>query len=194
MSALGLAALADRTLMEPGGWSAVVVDEARIDAATRALEEELAFWLEEEGAGRVQVFTGRHSPSALIEELTRMTPEDVALLPLPAAVIGPACRSLDYERARLAGHPRGVLLTSEAGLQVLATEAPNFWSWVGPRVWHLDLRAEQLDAKARLASLRLGTGLSDAEVLQRAEAGTLTPDPVFAEWLVLLGRGDLLGR
>jgi len=36
--------------------------------------------------------------------------------------------------------------------------------------------------------------MSDAEVLLRAEAGTLEADPVFSEWLVLLGKGDLLGR
>jgi len=194
MSALGLAELADRTLMVPGGWSAVVVDEARIDATTQALEEELTFWLEEEGIGSVRVFSERRPPPALVEELVRMTPEDVALLPLPADIIGPVSRSLDYERARLAGHPRGVILTSEAGLQTLAAEAPNLWSWVGPRVWHVDPLAGQLDAEARLSSLRQGTGLTDAEVLQRAEGGTLAPDPVFAEWLVLLGRGELLGR
>jgi hypothetical protein len=193
MIALGLAEFADRSLMEPGGWSAVVVDEARIGATARALEEELTFWLDEEGVGSVRVFQERLPAPALIEELARMTSEDVALLPLPADIIVPVSRSLDYERARLAGRPRGVIVTSEAGLQALAAEAPNFWSWVGPRVWHLDALAGQLDAEARLSSLRQGTGLTDREVLERAEAGTLPPDPVFAEWLVLLGRGELLG-
>ena len=38
------------------------------------------------------------------------------------------------------------------------------------------------------------SSVTHAEVLQRAEAGTLAPDPVFAEWLVLLGKGDLLAH
>lgn len=194
MSTLGVAEFADRTLLEPGGWSVVVVEEARIDATTRRLEEELTFWIEEEGVGSVRVFSERHTAPALVEELAGMTPEDVALLPLSADVIVPVSRVLDYERARLSGRPRGVIITSEAGLQLLAAEAPSFWSWVGPRVWHIDPLAGQLDVEARLSSLRQGTGLTDAEVLQRAEAGTLTLDPVFAEWLVLLGRGELLGR
>lgn len=194
MSRLGLAELAERTLMDAGGWSAVLVDDDRIGETTRALEEELTFWLDEEGMGSIRVFTERGSPAALVEELVGMMPKDVALLPLPADVIGPVSRSLDYARARLSGHPRGVIVTSESGLQALAAEAPNLWSWLGPQVWRLDPLAGQLDVEARLASLRQGTGLTDAEVVERAEAGTLTPDPVFAEWLVLLGRGELLGR
>ncbi|XXT14445.1 hypothetical protein WME94_29780 [Sorangium sp. So ce429] len=194
MSALGVAELADRTMLEPGGWSVVVVEEARIDATTRMLEEELTFWIEEEGVGSVRVFSERHAAPVLVEELACMKPEDVALLPLSADVIVPVSRALDYERARLSGRPRGVIITSEAGLQLLAAEAPSFWSWVGPRVWHIDPLAGQLDVEARLSSLRQGRGLTDAEVLERAEAGTLTLDPVFAEWLVLLGRGELLGR
>ncbi|WP_437638369.1 hypothetical protein [Sorangium sp. So ce854] len=194
MIALGLSALADRTLMEPGGWSVVTVDEADIHAATRALEEELIFWLDEEGTGSVRVFAECSSPPKLVQELACMLPEDVALLPLPLDLVVPVCGYLDYARGRLTGQPRGVILTSEPGVQALAAAAPNLWSWVGPRVWHLDPQEGQLDVKARLASLQQGTGLTDSEVLQRAEAGTLTPDPVFAEWLVLLGRGDLLGR
>ncbi|WP_437475641.1 hypothetical protein WME75_23765 [Sorangium sp. So ce1014] len=194
MSALGVAELADRTLLEPGGWSVVVVEEARIDATTRMLEEELIFGIEEEGVGSVRVFSERYTAPALVEALACMTPEDVALLPLSADVIVPVSRALDYERARLSGRPRGVIITSEAGLRLLAAEAPSLWSWVGPRVWHIDPLAGQLDVEARLSSLRQGRGLTDAEVLQRAEAGTLTLDPVFAEWLVLLGRGELLGR
>ncbi|XYH92605.1 hypothetical protein ACMHYB_32605 [Sorangium sp. So ce1128] len=98
-----MAELADRTLLEPGGWSVVVVEEARIDATTRMLEEELTFWIEEEGVGSVRVFSERHAAPALREELACMTPEDVALLPLSADVIVPVSRALDYERTRLSG-------------------------------------------------------------------------------------------
>jgi hypothetical protein len=194
VSTLGLAELADRTCLEAGGWSVVVAPEPRIAATTEELKEELAFLLEQEGVGSVRVFSERLSGPALIEELALLGPEDVALLPLPADVQTSVSRSLDYGRGRLVGRPRGVILTSEAGVRVLAMEAPNFWSWVGPRVWHLDPLAGHLDPEARLASLRQWTGLSDAEVIERAEAGTLQADPVFAEWLVLLGKGDLLGR
>jgi hypothetical protein len=43
-------------------------------------------------------------------------------------------------------------------------------------------------------ALRRWSGLEDLEVIRRAEAGTLSPDPEYAEWLTLLGRGDLLAK
>jgi hypothetical protein len=189
--------------MEAGGWSLVVAEEPRIETTTEELREELAYLLEDDGVGSARVLAERQSGPALVEELARMGPEDVALLPLPLETIVSVSRSLDYWRGRLVGHPRGVIVTSEASVQVLAAEAPNFWSWVGPRVWNLDpgagrldldLAVGRLDPEARLASLRQGMALSEAEMLRRAEAGTLEPDPVYAEWLVLLGRGDLLAH
>lgn len=194
MSALGLAELADRTRMEPGGWSVLVVDEPRIDATTEELKEELAFLLEDEGVGSVRVFAEQLRGPMLVDELARLGPDDVALLPLSAERVAPVCRALDFGRARLVGGPLGVIVTAEASVPVLAAEGPSFWSWVGPRVWSLDPEVGRLDKEARLRSLREGTGLDDAEVIARAEAGTLAPDPIFAEWLVLLGRGDLLGH
>lgn len=194
MIAIGLAELADRTQMEPGGWSVGLVEESQIDAITRDLEEELTVLLDAEGLGSVRAFSGRDPGSVIVEDLASLKSEDVALLPLPADMVLTVSRALDYGRARLLGGPKGVIITSEAGLRKLAAEAPSFWSWVSSRVWSIDPLVGQLDAEARLASFRQGTGLSDTEVLQRAEAGTLAPDPVFAEWLVLLGRGDLLGH
>lgn len=194
MSALGVAEIADRIQLEPGGWFVVVVEDAQLDSSTRELEEELAFLLEGGTAGSVRVSRDASAPQVLIDETVKMGPEDVVVLPLPGASVEPVARVLDYDRARLIHGPRGVIITSKAGLQVLAAVAPNLWSWIGPRTWLLDPKAGQIDIAARLASLREGTGLTDAEVLQRAATGTLRPDPVFAEWLVLLGRGDLLGH
>jgi len=191
---IGLAELADRAWLEPGGWSIVMVEESEIVATTEDLRKEVTFLIEDEGVGSVSDFSEAKPAPALVDALSRLGPDDVALLPLPANLHESVSRSLDYGRGRIPGGVRGVIITSDAGVQALAAEAPNFWSWVGPRVWTLDPRAGQLDTEARLASLRQGTGLTNAEVVQRAEAGTLAADPIFSEWLVLLGKGDLLGR
>lgn len=135
MSALGLAELADRTLLEPDGWCVLVVEEARIGAAARSMASALVSLLGEEGDGTAQVFSEGHVGPALIEELTRLGPGDVALLPLSANLVEPVSHTLDYWRGRLLGRPRGVIVTSEAGLRQMATEAPHFWGWIGPRVW-----------------------------------------------------------
>lgn len=194
MSAVGLAEIADRTLLEAGGWSVVLVGEEQIEVTARELEEELSFLLEEGEAGSVRVFAESRAASSLVEDLTRLAPGDLALLPLRKAAVAQVARALDYARGRLSGGPTGVIITSGAGVQLLAAEAPSFWNWVGPRVWTADRAAGQLDPEARLSSLRKGTGLTDADVVERAKSGTLSLDPVFSEWLVLLGRGDLLGH
>lgn len=43
----------------------------------------------------------------------------------------------------------------------------------------------------RLRQLREHYGLTDEDVLSQATQGTLSPEPEFVEWLILLGRGDL---
>jgi hypothetical protein len=48
------------------------------------------------------------------------------------------------------------------------------------------------ERQERLADLESHFQISGSEVIAQAEAGTLPPEPHFVEWLVLLGRGDLV--
>lgn len=96
-------------------------------------------------------------------------------------------REVDEARERI---PWPIVFVGDgAAIARFATNAPHLWSLVGGHVFSWAPAA--LDTEARLASLRAETRLEDAEVLARASAGTLPADPVFAEWLALLGRGDL---
>jgi hypothetical protein len=72
--------------------------------------------------------------------------------------------------------------------------APNLASWLGGLVFSRQDPGERLAAlrQQRLASLRAWSSKTDEDVIRDAEAGTLPRDPEYAEWLVLLGRGDLL--
>lgn len=49
------------------------------------------------------------------------------------------------------------------------------------------------DIEKRLVAMREHYELSDEEVVAKALDGTLPPDPNYCEWLVLLGRSDLIG-
>lgn len=105
--------------------------------------------------------------------------------------------SLDANRTRLSRNDLTVLLLDEAGAGRLENLAPNLASWVGGRVWRLadDAAAPALspsEIEQRLTALRTWAGRKDAEVIQLAEAGQLPRDPEYAEWLTLLGRGELL--
>jgi hypothetical protein len=103
-------------------------------------------------------------------------------------------RVLDQRRSALAREGALVFVTTPASFAELMRVAPNLASWLGGLVFsHED---PDVMARAqigpRLAALQAWSGKSDAEIVEEAQRGTLPRDPEYAEWLVLLGRGDLL--
>ena len=103
-------------------------------------------------------------------------------------------RLLDRRRSEFAREGVTVVLTSPGSFAVLMRVAPNLASWLGGSVFtYEDIDALAVEQREpRLASLRSWSGKTDEEVLRAAEEGRLPRDPEYAEWLVLLGRGDLL--
>lgn len=104
---------------------------------------------------------------------------------------------LDLFRSRLVRQQAVALLLSESSLGKLSRAAPNLGSWIGGSVWSIDLASDALDEeerRSRLTTLREWSGLSDSEVVQKAQDGTLPGDPEYIEWLVLLRREDLIAR
>ncbi len=194
MSGHSLAEIADNLHLGPGGWSLVIAGNAELPATASELADELTFLLEDDQVGTVHVLREAITERSLFEALAKLNCLDFVLLPVTVDQMATVAPLLDYGRSRLLGGPRGVVLTSEAAIPILANNAPNFWSWIGPNVWKEDRTCGRMDREARLRSLRNGTGLTDADVVRQAEAGTLVLDPIFSEWLVLLGRGDLLGN
>jgi hypothetical protein len=105
-------------------------------------------------------------------------------------------RHLDLLRSQLVRDQPVVLVLSTQSFERLMRNAPNVASLLGGAVWALDPDAELLteeEREERLQVLRARFGLSDAEVIERAARGGIPLDAHVAEWLVLLGRGDLLG-
>jgi hypothetical protein len=107
-------------------------------------------------------------------------------------------RQLDYLRSSLDfGKRGGSIILSPRSVEKMIANAPNFSSWIGSRVFHLVIGAEILtdeECEARLVTLREWIGLSDKEVIEKATAHQLPSDPEYGEWLILLGRGDLIAR
>jgi hypothetical protein len=108
---------------------------------------------------------------------------------------------LDRDRTRLERGPGqtdgtiAVLVMSVEAYAALQSNAPNLASWIGGSVFYVMAEAalSSNDRAARLGELRRWASMSDADVVRAATEGTLPEDPYYAEWLVLLGRGDLLG-
>jgi hypothetical protein len=105
-------------------------------------------------------------------------------------------RLLDRRRSDLAREGVTVFVTIPESFDTLMRVAPNLASWMGGQVFAWDPSAgvtSDAQKEQRLASLRTwGAPLTDAKVIAAAEEGTLGRDPEFGEWLVLLGRGDLV--
>jgi len=153
----------------------------------------------------------------IVEELrcrfpaTRSVPDDGSVQPLLAAVrdnpLTPLVArgdrfgagewaTLDRRRSSLEREGVTVFVATEASFAELARSAPNLASLFGANVFAFDPQAEETTAAQgaqRLEALRVGSGRSDQDIIDAAEARTLPSDPEYGEWLVLLGRGDLLG-
>jgi hypothetical protein len=102
--------------------------------------------------------------------------------------------SIDVNRSRFQRDGATVLVLEQGAAEQLENTAPNLASWIGGSIWRL-VGPQALSAaerEQRLVVLRQRTGFSDDEVVRRSVLGRLPNDPEFAEWLVLLGRGDLL--
>lgn len=102
--------------------------------------------------------------------------------------------SLDLMRSSLAHEGAVVFIVVHEGLSDLMQVAPNLASWLGGNAFTKDDGTLAIEGarKHRLATLQSSLKMSNADVVRAAEEGSLPRDPEFAEWLVLLGRGELL--
>jgi hypothetical protein len=173
-----------------GDWSALVVpDEVRVEAVSVELQE------------RVQQFTGR-SVDRLGESEGGPPPLDALCGSMAPAVVVPvrawsaeAWRALDGARPRLPVERMVVFVLSENSFKTMARVAPNLASFLDSSTSAYAPDEGILtddERERRLGLLRHRTGRTDQEILELATAKQLPPDSAYAEWLLLLGRGDLL--
>jgi hypothetical protein len=128
----------------------------------------------------------------LFLELSRVTREVV--LVDAAAYRDRDWAVLDRRRSSLARAGLMVFVTTPDSFGTLMQAAPNLASWLGAFVFERprDDPGSSEARERRLAALRSWAQQSDHDVVQAATHGRLPADPEYAEWLVLLGRGDLL--
>lgn len=187
---IGVAEFALRAGTAPG-WSALVVAPEHAEETANLLAEEL------QALDRLPIVcVAPATPEDMVHSVQAAGDRTVVIRGLE----GFSARDwqhVDLLRSRLARAGCTVLLLSSAAISRFAEAAPNLSSWLGSTVWRADLGADvlsPLETQRRLGALREHTGLADDDVLARAERGELPGDPEFAEWLILLGRGDLVPR
>jgi hypothetical protein len=190
VSDLGAFAFRLANAAEVNGWLALIIDEEQRETAHKLAGEIAA--LTDESPPVVS------APDAVAMELAaREHPADVLLLELTQAFGEQAWREADAQRSRLYRQGSTALIMTIVDLARMESLAPNFASWLAGNVWKLHQVPSPIDARMRerrLEALRQWAGLSDEEVVAKAEQRTLPGDPPYAEWLLLLGREDLLVR
>jgi hypothetical protein len=119
----------------------------------------------------------------------------VMVASLTAAWPPGAWACLDADRSRLSREHRTVLVLTESAARHVFREAPHFARLFTGSVWDLAPDPDEMsnaDRLDRVASLERWASLPTPAMIARAEAKELPPDPEYAEWLVLVGRSDLL--
>lgn len=103
---------------------------------------------------------------------------------------------IDRRRSSIAHRGVLVFVTTPASFDDLMRHTPNLASWLGGEVFAYPNSDAAVAAhrERRLAALRAWASKTDEEIVETARAGTLSRDPEYAEWLVLLGHGELLDR
>jgi hypothetical protein len=191
MSAIGEAELTQRLITRPGPGDWLVLLSPTPTESAEHIKEELSFseatfsvLPSPENAEVLIQFSEEHQAEILVVfGIDNFTEED--------------WRHLDLNRSRLERRGNAALLLTEKAAQEFLRSAPNLASWIGASIWNALLNAERLspeEKETRLAALRGWSGHSDEWELQAVQEKTLPRDPEYAEWLVLLGRGDLLER
>lgn len=170
------------------GYAAYLVEAAAVPEVIAELGEELAAFDDELA---IEIL-GPGSGELLLREFARPTREVVVV-----DAAGYSDRDwglLDRRRSSLARAGLLVFVTTPESFEKLMQTAPNLASWLGAFVFEQAPSAPgNADARElRLAALRAWAQRSDHDVIVAATLGFLPADPAYAEWLVLLGRGDLL--
>lgn len=105
---------------------------------------------------------------------------------------------LDQLRSsRIIRNEPALLLMSSTAMQRLARLAPNMASFVGGQFFEFQEdsgRLSEQERSNRLAELQHQFEMTNDEFLAMVESRAILDEPAYAEWLVLLDRGDLLKR
>lgn len=188
--AIGLGELALRAANRRGAWIVLLIDapESVKSAAEELMEElelpsnELPVHVHEPGSPveMAQAFARSPAGVLVVSGIDRFTGEDWA--------------HVDLLRSQYQRESSVVLVMTMLSMALLMQHATNLASWISA-AWCWDRDADRLDQEqreARLAALREWAGFADDELVRRAEQRELPGDPEYAEWLVLIGRGDLI--
>jgi hypothetical protein len=190
--ASGAAELALRIIARPGAWFSFLVPEVKTREVVRNISREV-----ETASGKVASLIDASAGALALIRQARDVDGGALILSGFERLSDEEWRHIDLLRSQLTRDEPVVLVLSMHAFERLMRCAPNLASTLGGAVFGLDEEADyftQEENEEQLRVLREWSGLSDAEMIARVERGAIRLEPRHAQWLVLLGRGDLLDR
>jgi len=172
--------------LETHRWSIILVSD---EVSAEKAAQEFALYLELETDWAVQLI--RVVSARELTALLQTSRDLVVVLYGVSAFDTQDWRSLDLSRSRLLAPALVLLIMTEIELNKLDRFAPNLMSLMNANVQLWDDVTSRLKEQ-RLSALRARFDLSDAEVIALATDGKLPSEPEFGEWLMLMGKGELL--
>ncbi len=104
-------------------------------------------------------------------------------------------REWDLGRSRLERPGAIILWLTSATLSEFCANAPNIRGFVGGSIFRLSQSGSAMtdsEISERIRELESHYQMSSDQMIERAAKGELSAEPQIAEWLILLGRGDLI--
>lgn len=192
LTSLSIDEFLQRIGSQPNGniWSALITSNSYIQQLVDDLQETLSIFAECE----IGCFSANNETHVFVEQIIQAT-EDYLILWNFEQWNKNNWYELDCMRSSLMRKRGVVLILSADSAKTMFSYAPNIVSWLGSRVYSFLKDTELLsveEIQERLATLREWSGLTDSQIIEMAETRTLPPEPEYAEWLVLLERGDLV--
>lgn len=129
-----------------------------------------------------------------LTESLRNPDDDIAIL-IVDQLTPEQWSSFDLTRSAIERKGPIVLWGSANSVEGLTEYAPNVRSYLGSSVFPIGTDGgimTEAEQTKRLQELSEHYGITNEDVVHRAESGTLSREPHFIEWLALLGRGDLV--
>jgi hypothetical protein len=167
----------------------------RSQAPESAGPEDFAHELEAILFKPVRVASAQGLPLGEIRRRLEFPPDDVLILWGFESYTAHDWEALDIHRAALIRPGTVVLWLSPVALRDLCANAPNLRSFIGGSIFALSPTGDVMSGEERserIRELEAHYDLKTAEVVELATARKLPPEPEFVEWLVLIGRGDLV--
>ena len=176
---------------DSSSWVAMLAPEGDAQSALDGLQADLSALLQRS----VRFIDLKVSTFEELRAKLHEPSDDIVILVSSAALTPDQWSSVDLMRSALERKGPLIFWITAESLANLSEFAPNIRSFVGPSIFAAGPEGSFMsdeERDKRIQELVDHYGYSSEEFIKKIELKEMSPDPRFIEWLILLGRGDLV--